>query len=59
MKKKRDTESSNRGDCFAQVVSDQVRLWQAETKRVRDFESHLYDNFESEQLFVATANQAR
>lgn len=41
------------------VVSDQVRLWQAETKRVRDFESHLYDNFESERLFVATAGHAR
>lgn len=33
--------------------------WQAETKRVRDFESHLYHNFESERLFVATAGHAR
>ena len=42
-----------------QVVSDQIRLWQAETQRVQHFKAHLYDNFESEELFYKTAQQAK
>lgn len=42
-----------------QVVADQIRLWQAETQRVRHYKAHLYDNFETEQLFRMSAEHAR
>ena len=34
----------------AQVVSDQVRLWQADTQRVRSERAVLYDDFPSPQV---------
>ena len=42
-----------------QVVSDQIRLWQAETQRVQHFKAHMYDSFESEELFHKTAEHTK
>ncbi len=43
----------------AQVVSDQVRLWQADTQRVRVSRAVLYDDFPSAQVFRMSAARAR
>jgi hypothetical protein len=42
-----------------QVVADQVRLWQADTQRVRHDRALLYDDFPSEQVFRLSAQKAR
>ena len=42
-----------------QVVADQIRLWQADMRRVQQHKAHLYDDFESEALFLSTAQRAR
>jgi len=42
-----------------QVVADQVRLWQADTQRVRHNRAVLYDDFPSTQIFRLAAQKAR
>ncbi len=42
-----------------QVVADQVRLWQADTMRVRHNRAVLYDDFPSAQVFQLSAQKAR
>ncbi|KAK9806388.1 hypothetical protein WJX72_012519 [[Myrmecia] bisecta] len=42
-----------------EVVSDQIRLWQADTMRVRSCEATLYDEFESDDVFGKAAAYAR
>lgn len=42
-----------------QVVSDQVRLWQADTQRVRHQKAVLYDSFPTLQIYGLAANFAR
>lgn len=42
-----------------QVVADQIRLWQAEMRRVEHNKAYLYDDFESRELFLQTADHAR
>jgi transcription initiation factor TFIIH subunit 4 len=42
-----------------QVVTDQVRLWEAETMRVRYLPAYLYENFESARLYRASVEYAR
>ena len=41
-----------------QVVSDQVRLWQADTQRVRHDRAVLYDDFPSREVFAKSAARA-
>ena len=45
-------------DCL-QVVSDQVRLWQADTQRVRHQTAVLYDSFPTLQKYGLAASYAR
>ena len=42
-----------------QVVSDQVRLWQADTQRVRHQKAVLYDSFPSPQIYQLAATFAQ
>lgn len=42
-----------------QVVSDQVRLWQADTQRVRHQRAVLYDSFPTLQVYGLAVNFAR
>ena len=42
-----------------QVVSDQVRLWQADTQRVRSDRAVLYDDFPSKEVFAKSCGRAR
>ena len=44
---------------WLQVVSDQIRLWQADMRRVRHNRAVLYDDFPSKQVFELSAMQAR
>lgn len=43
----------------AQVVSDQVRLWQADTQRVRHQKAVLYDSFPTQQVYRLAAVYAQ
>ena len=43
----------------AQTVADQVRLWQADTRRVRHTRAYLYEAFDSPAAFAAAAAAAR
>lgn len=45
--------------CGLQVVSDQVRLWQADTQRVRHQKAVLYDSFPTLQIYGLAADFAR
>lgn len=40
-------------------MADQIRLWQADMRRVQHYTAYLYDDFESELLFQQTAEHAR
>ena len=42
-----------------QVVSDQLRLWQADTHRVRAIPAVLYSGFETRGLWAGTSAKAR
>ena len=42
-----------------QVVSDQVRLWQADTQRVRHQKAVLYDSFPTQQIYQLAATFAQ
>ncbi len=44
---------------MAQVVADQVRLWQADTQRVRNDRAVLYDDFPSKDVFGKSCARAR
>ena len=44
---------------MAQVVADQVRLWQADTQRVRNDRAVLYDDFPSRDVFGKSCARAR
>ncbi|KAK9917411.1 hypothetical protein WJX75_004051 [Coccomyxa subellipsoidea] len=48
-----------RSPVVPEVVADQVRLWQADTQRVRHDRALLYDDFPSEQVFRLSAQKAR
>lgn len=41
------------------MVADQVRLWQADTQRVRPVSAAMYDDFETAELFRAARSHAR
>ena len=43
----------------AQTVADQVRLWQADMRRVRHTRADLYEAFDSPAAFAAAAAHAR
>jgi hypothetical protein len=43
----------------AQTVADQIRLWQADTRRVRQTRAYLYEAFPSAGAFAAAASHAR
>ncbi len=49
------------GQCAAcvQTVADQIRLWQADTRRVRQTRAYLYEAFPSAGAFAAAAGHAR
>jgi len=44
---------------LAQVVSDQIRLWQADTQRVKALPAVLYSDFETPGLWAGTVAKAR
>ena len=44
---------------MVQVVADQVRLWQADTQRVRNDRAVLYDDFPSKDVFGKSCARAR
>ncbi len=41
------------------VVGDQIRLWESEQSRVRHCDACLFDNFDSDEIFNKTCNNAR
>ena len=43
----------------AQVVGDQMRLWQAQTQRVRSHAAQLYQQFPSTAVWRAAADRAK
>ena len=43
----------------AQTVADQIRLWQADTRRVTQTRAYLYESFDSPAQFAAAAAHAR
>jgi hypothetical protein len=53
------SEGPNQAQCALQVVADQIRLWQADSRRVRQTRAVLYDDFASPVLFQKTAAYAR
>lgn len=48
-----------RSPVVPEVVTDQIRLWEASTKRVQAEAAVLYENIESRQLFEQCADFAR
>ena len=41
------------------MVADQVRLWQADTQRVRHDRAVLYDDFPAKEVFTKSCQKAR
>ena len=41
------------------MVADQIRLWQADTQRVRHNRAVLYDDFPSTEVFFKSGQKAR